>query len=88
MWLKQDFYITVHPKVKQENLFFSVAQNLPANAGDNRCGFDPWEDPLQEEMATHSSILALRIPWTEEPGRLQTTGSQRVGYDWSDLTQS
>ena len=35
-----------------------------------------WEDPLEEEMATHSSILAWRIPWTEEPGRLQTTGSQ------------
>ena len=38
------------------------------------------EDPLEEEMATHSSILAWRIPWTEEPGGLQSTGSQRVGY--------
>ena len=36
-------------------------------------------------MATHPSILAWRIPWTEEPGRLQSTGSQRVGYDCSDL---
>ena len=36
-------------------------------------------------MATHSSILAWRIPWTEEPGGLQSTGSQRVGHDWSDL---
>ena len=36
------------------------------------------EDPLEEEMATHSSILAWRIPWTEEPGRLQSMGSQRV----------
>ena len=35
-----------------------------------------WEDPLEEEMATHSSILAWRIPWTEEPGGLQSTGSQ------------
>ena len=35
-----------------------------------------WEDPLEKEMATHSSILAWRIPWTEEPGRLQFTGSQ------------
>ena len=40
-----------------------------------------WEDPLEEEMAIHSSILAWRIPWTEEPGRLQTTGSQRVRHD-------
>ena len=40
------------------------------------------EDPLEKEMATHSSILAWRIPWTEEPGGLQSTGSQRVGHDW------
>ena len=38
-----------------------------------------WEDPLEKEMATHSSILAWRIPWTEEPGGLQSMGSQRVG---------
>ena len=37
-----------------------------------------WEDPLEEEMATHSSILAWRIPWTKEPGRFQSTGLQRV----------
>ena len=41
------------------------------------------EDPLEKEMATHSSILAWRIPWTEEPGRLQSTGLQRVGQDWA-----
>ena len=40
-----------------------------------------WEDPLEEEMATHSGILAGNIPWTEEPGGLQPTGSQRVGHD-------
>ena len=39
------------------------------------------EDPLEKEMATQSSILAWRIPWTEEPGGLQSTGSQRVGHD-------
>ena len=39
------------------------------------------EDLLEKEMATHSSTLAWRIPWTEEPGRLQSTGSQRVGHD-------
>ena len=41
------------------------------------------EDPLEKEMATHSSILAWRIPWTEEPGGLQSTGSQRVRHDWT-----
>ena len=39
------------------------------------------EDPLEKEMAPHSSILAWKIPWTEEPGRLQSMGSQRVGHD-------
>ena len=43
------------------------------------------EDALEEGMATHSSILAWRIPWSEEPGRLQSIGSQRVGQDWSNL---
>ena len=43
------------------------------------------EDPLKEGMATHSSILTWRIPWTEEPGGLQSIGSQRVGHDWSDF---
>ena len=42
------------------------------------------EDPLEVDMATHSSILAWRIPWTEEPGRLLSVGSQWVGPDWSD----
>ena len=40
-----------------------------------------WEDPLKKEMATHSSILAWKIPWTEEPGWLLSTGSQRVRHD-------
>ena len=40
------------------------------------------EDPLEEEMATHSSILAWEIPWTEEPGELQSMGPQRVRHDW------
>ena len=39
------------------------------------------EDPLEKEMATHSSTLAWKIPWTKEPGRLQSMGSQRVGHD-------
>ena len=40
-----------------------------------------WEDPLEKEMVTHSSTLAWKIPWTEEPGRLQSMGLQRVGHD-------
>ena len=40
-----------------------------------------WEDPLEKGMATHSGILAWRIPWMEEPGGLQSTGSQRAGHD-------
>ena len=43
------------------------------------------EDPLEEGMATRSNILAWRIPWTEEPGWLQSMGLERVGYDLSDL---
>ena len=60
---------------------FLVAQNLPANAGVS--GLIPfWEDHLGKEMATHSSILAWEIPWTEEPGGLWSMGSQRVRHDW------
>ena len=46
------------------------------------------EDPLEWEMATHSSALAWRIPWTEEPGRLQSLGSQRVGHAWVTNTHT
>ena len=44
-----------------------------------------WEDPLEEEMAAHSSILAWKMPWTEEPGGLQSRGSQRVRQDWAHM---
>ena len=42
-----------------------------------------WEDPLEKEMEPHSSTLAWRIPWREQPGRLQSMGSQRVGHNWA-----
>ena len=60
-----------------------VVTNLPANAGDieMRIQFLGQEDPLEEGMTTHSSILTWRIPWTEEPGGLQSMGLQRVGHD-------
>ena len=47
-----------------------------------------WEDPLEEGMAIHSSILAWRIPWTEESGRLKSVGSQRVRRNWGDLART
>ena len=47
-----------------------------------------WEDPLEKEMATYSSILAWRIPWTEESFRLQSIGSQRVRHDRSNLANT
>ena len=55
-----------------------MVKNSPALAGDIRSL--AWEDPLEEGMATRSSILAWRIPQTEEPGGLQSMGSQRVGH--------
>ena len=47
-----------------------------------------WEDPLKEDMATHSSSFAWRIPWTEESGGLQYIKPQRVRHDWSDLAHT
>ena len=57
-----------------------MVKNLPA-VQETRLQSLWWEDPLEEEMATHSSILAWRILWTQEPGRLQSLGSQRVGHN-------
>ena len=61
-----------HPPAMQETCIWSLGQ----------------EDPLEKEMATHSSLLAWRIPWTEEPGGLQSTGFQRVGHHWATNTLS
>ena len=59
-----------------------LVKNAPGNAETEDGGLIlGGEDPLQEEMAIHSSILAWKIPWTEEPGGLQSIGSQRVGHD-------
>ena len=59
-----------------------VVKNLPASVGGAIWSLG-WEDPLQQEMATHSSIFAWKIPWTEEPGGLQSTGLQRVRHGWA-----
>ena len=58
----------------------SGVKNLPARVGD-ASSILGWEEPLEKEMATHSSILVWEIPWTEEPGGLQSVGSQRVRHD-------
>ena len=57
-----------------------MVKNLPA-VQDTQVQFLSWEDPLEEDMATHSSILVWRIPGTERPGRLQSMGLQRVTHD-------
>ena len=60
-----DDLVVKNPPAKQETWIWSLG----------------WEDPLEKEMATHYNILVWRIPWTEEPGQLQSMGSQRVGHD-------
>ena len=62
------------------SLVAQLAKNLPTMQ-ETWAGSLGWEDPLEKGMVTHSSILAWKIPWTEEPGRLQFMGSQRVGLD-------
>ena len=57
-----------------------MVKHLPAML-ETRVQSLGWEDPLEKEMAAHSSILAWKIPWTEEPGGLLSMGSQRVGHD-------
>ena len=66
--------------ISAQKLAFLVAQmvkHLPATR-ETWVQSLGWDDPLEKEMATHSSTLTWRIPWTEEPGRLQSMGSQRV----------
>ena len=61
-------------------LVTQAIKNLPANQ-ETKVPSLGWEDPLEKEMATHSCPLAWKTPWTEEPGKLQSIGSQRVVYD-------
>ena len=63
----------IHPRTFRASLIAQSVKNLPAVQG-TRVQFLGWEDPLEKEMATRSSILAWRIPWTEEPGGLQSMG--------------
>ena len=73
--------ITTHFKYELwASLVAQMVKNLPAM---QRWEFDPWvrKTPLEKGITTHSRILAWKIPWTEEPDRLQSMGSQRIGHD-------
>ena len=77
-----DFFIPYYVVKESLGAFLGgwVVKNAPANAGEKVQPLGH-EDPLDKEMATHSSILAWEIPWTEEPGGLQTMGLQKVTQD-------
>ena len=75
---KTDVYVNKH--VYWASLVAQSVKNLPA-VQETQVRSLGWEDPLEKEMATHSSILAWKISWTEEPGGLQSMGSQRVRHD-------
>ena len=64
----------------QPSLVTQTVKNLPTMQ-ETQVPSLGWEDPLEKGMATHSSIFAWKIPWTEEPGGLQSIGSQRVGHN-------
>ena len=82
--LKNNRMISVHFQSKQFNL--SAIQVYNASTDGKEVGFEWFYEDLPEKaMATYSSMLAWKIPWPEEPGRLQSMGSRRVRHDWSDL---
>ena len=69
-----------HKKINSYSLVAHMLKNLPT-VWETQVQSLSWEDPLEKGIATHSSILAWRIPWTEEPGGLQSMGLQRVRHD-------
>ena len=71
----------VHPTTVWASLVAQIVKNLPAMQ-ETQVWSLSWEDLLEKEMATHYSIVAWRITWTEKPGNVQSIGLQRVGYDW------
>ena len=82
-------YLLKEPAFSFINLYYCFWASLVAQRLKHLPGmWETWvrslgqKDPLEKEMATHSSTLAWRIPWREEPGRLQSMGSQRVGHNW------
>ena len=85
MILFESWLISGSKRIMDNYLLAPVVKNLPINAGDARdAGSTPGPGRSSEEvMATHSSILAWKIPWTEEPCRLSSMGLQRVGHNWA-----
>ena len=82
-FLKKILLVIISEKV---SLVVQMAKGLPPATQETWVQSLGREDPLKKEMSTHSSILAWRIPWTEEPGRLQSMGSQGVGHNWATNT--
>ena len=80
MYISDHFSSIVRIWMRFVSLVAQRVKHLPA-MWETWVQFLGWEDPLEKEMATHSSTLAWRIPWTEGPGRLQSMGSQRVGHN-------
>ena len=78
-------FVLIQPSFLWASLVAQLVKNLPA-VQETQVRSLGWEDPLEKEMATHSSILAWKISWTEKPGGLQSMGSQRVGHDWATNT--
>ena len=88
LWMRNDKHGEIIENLATQHGFpwsLQMAKSLPAMQ-ETQVWPLGWEDPLEEGMATHSSILAWRIPRTEEPGRLQSVGSQRVRHDWTSNT--
>ena len=79
------YFVGTTLTVEQASMVAQKVKNLPAmqETGVRSLG---WEDPLEKGLSIHSSILVWKIPWTEEPGGLQSMGSQRVGHDWATNT--
>ena len=74
------FHFSLEPPFHSSSLVAQMVKHLPI-VRETQVQSLGREDLLEKEMATHSSILAWKIPWTEEPGRLQSKGSQRVGHN-------
>ena len=79
IWAMAHLHLASTREATRASLVARLVKNLPT-VQETRVQSLGWEDPLEKEMATHSSILAWKISWTEEPGGLQSMGSQRVGH--------
>ena len=84
MWYVSNI-LQIHLSVYWAFLAAQAVKHLPA-MWEARVKSLGWKDPLEKEMATHSSTHAWKIPWMEKPGGLQSMGSQRVGHEVSDFT--